>query len=178
MRNSIYFILILFIVSCKTDGIKKENNTINQQKEISKALPKIKKQFDIKRIIVKEEFNIYSYKKLIGGTFYNPKTDSLMLFEFHPINLDKKIKLILSKFDISDECDYNCKQKNLIQNISHFNVTGYKIDYNYVLEQKDAGGDDVFNVKEPFKAQKFIYKDGIITMDEIKSYKSFDVVYY
>ena len=178
MRNSIYFILILFIVSCKTDGIKKENNTINQEKEISKDLPKIKKQFDIKKIIFKEGFHIYSYKKLIRGTFYNPKTDSLMFLVFHPINLDKKTKLIISKIEISDKCDFNCRSKTLANNIEKFNITGYKIDYNCVLEQKDAGGSPVFNVKEPFKAQKFIYKDGIITMDKTKSYKSFDVVYY
>ena len=178
MRNSIYFILILFIVSCKTDGLKKENNNISQQKEISRALPKIKKQFDIKRIIFKEGFHIYADKNLITGVFYNPKIDSLMFFVFYPINLDKKTKLIISKVEITDKCDFNCRRKTLANNIEKFNIKGYKINYDYVLEQKDAGGDDVFNVKEPFKAQKFIYKDGIITMDEIKSYKSFDVVYY
>lgn len=181
MRFFIIKILLFFLISCKTNENKDLTNKPNLQEGTTETIVSSKtiKQFDIiRRIIFKDEFNIYSNKKFISGDFYNSKTDSLVFFEFHPIIINEKSKALISKIGNFEECDFICKQQNLASNIKIFKTLGYIIDYNYVLEQKDAGGLDVFNVKEPFRAQSFTYKDGIIILGEIKTYIKIEEIYY
>jgi len=167
-------LILSFLTSCKRP-IKSEILTLSKNKIEEKIIVKDIK-FNITNLKGRFEFFVYKNEQSILGEFYSPKTDTLMMFTFNPINQEgiRALNEIGKKFG----GEYKTKQNILLNRLDDFKITGYKIDYSYVLEQKDAGGSPVFNIKEPFKAQKFIYKDGIITMDKIKSYKSFDVVYY
>ena len=169
----ILIILSLFLYSCKNEQ-SNSSKIVHNKNKISK-INQNTSEFFFDNFIGRYEFDISENEGILYGNFYSPSTDSLLIFNFIPKNkLSRKICNEIAK-KAGDE--YVIKQKLLIQNINHFNVIGYKIDYSYVLEQKDAGGSPVFNVKKPFKAQSFEYKDGKIIMGEIKTYQKFSEIY-
>ncbi|MCX2764952.1 hypothetical protein [Aquimarina muelleri] len=72
-----------------------------------------------------------------------------------------------------NNCDLNCKKQLLKSKIDLFDIEEFKIDYNYVSEQKDAGEYDVFNLKKPFKVYKINYRNNKTSISQYDSYNSF-----
>lgn len=167
-------LIILLFISCrhvqdknsKVDLIKSNQNTLQD------TLNSKKEAVFSEKIIARYEFDLYAgNNNILWGEFYSPKTDSLIIFKFIPLNQNGFS--LLKKIDDTAGDEFKIRQKLLIQNLNDFKISWNLINYNYVLEQEDAGGSPVFNVKKPFEAQNFTCKDGNVTMSEVKTYQKF-----
>jgi hypothetical protein len=170
--TKIAVIICLILSSCKNHNSDIKNINVKEETAIVDQ-QNYKKFFD--SYIGRFEFNISENGGALYGDFYSPSTDSLLIFSFVPKNeISKNVCTEISK-KAGDE--YEDKQRLLAKNIDHFDVKGFHVDYKFVMEQKNAGGDDVFNIKEPLKAQSLSYINGKIVKGKTKTYQTFEEIY-
>lgn len=178
----IIFIFLLSLTNCKIETKTKGNINNSYEEKVSGNISEqtVKNQEKsinyLEKFIGRKELDIYKGEnEVIWGEFYSPKSDSLLIFKFSPKNI--KSKELIKHIESLPENEQTEKQIITLTNLTDFNVLIRKIDYEYVIEQKDAGGESVFNVKKPFKAQDIISKDGKLIMGETKTYQEFSEIY-
>lgn len=175
-------IFFLCLISCKRDTKSGKNINNSSEKKIStnikeQTVKKQEKPIDyLEKFIGRKELDIYKGEnEIIWGEFYSPESDSLLIFKFSPKNI--KSKELVKHIETLPENEQAEKQIIILTNLEDFNILIRKVDYEYVIEQQDAGGASVFNVKKPFKAQDIISKDGKLVMGKVKTYEQFSEIY-
>lgn len=174
-------IFSLIITNCKE--VIKTNKDVDLSEKKTLINPKkqtIRKQEKpiqfLEKFIGRKELDIYKGEnEIVWGEFYNPQRDSLLIFKFTPKNIkSRELIKYLERLPLNEQFE---KQLVVFTNLVDFDILIRKIDYNYVIEQEDAGGLPVFNVKKPFKAQNIFSKNGKLIMGEIKTYQKFSEIY-
>ena len=155
MKMKLLKILLILVSLC---GCKKEINSQTNNLNKDKVLI-------FQNLIDRPELDLYLVNDYLLGEFYSPKSDSLIFYKVFG-NKDLLLKM-------KNSCDLNCKKALLKSNISFFDIEEFKIDYQSVSEQKDAGDYDVFNLKKPFKVYKTVYNSNKISISIYDSYNAF-----